>query len=83
MRAADEGKDIETRVRELLADFRSKGIDCVLALQYLDGRDKAFVIKHTPNLVNCRKLTRMVWQSVNTEVPGSKKPDWSPPDDDD
>lgn len=61
-------EDIESVLRQLLRDYPDSGVDIILGVKY-NGPDgqSGYVIRHTGDKVTCRRLGRMLWQSLTEE----------------
>lgn len=67
----DDGDSIEHLVRQLMRDH--KGVHVVVALRYLDGRQNSFVLHHSADEAECRRLIRMAWESVRPVAPSQSE----------
>jgi hypothetical protein len=69
----DNGDDLESVLRQVLAEYRTNGVDIVLGVCYTDGvGQKGHVIKYIGDNVSCRKLGRMLWVALQDESTPSK-----------
>lgn len=59
----DSGEDIESLVNQLVRDHHGK-VDVIVAISYNDGKQKRYWLHNTPNVDQCQRLTRMIWESI-------------------
>lgn len=66
-------EDIESILSQLLHDFSDRGVDFVLGIRYSGSKGQSgYVLKNTGDPVICRRLSRMIWASLQEEKQPTK-----------